>query len=301
MRREAIASDSVKVGSSPSGTLATMMPMAKTKFVHRGTPSASPVANTSTPATAASTAMTRLSHVSSCCSGDGTSSATCARRAILPNSVRIPVASTSARALPDTTVVPASRLLRLRRASPSTSGRASRASGCDSPVSVLMSTRSENAWITRQSADRLSPASTSDHVAGHEPFDGDPRGTAVAQGRDLRWQQALQRAERLLRPVLLPEREQPVDENHRDNGQRQRPHPVSGIAQVRGQRQQRRQPEHDGEEVRELAEELQRTPAPAGPARCDWGRTRRAASRRPSEVRPSALLRRLASASSTAS
>ncbi len=36
MRREAMASDSVTVGSRPSGTLATMMPMPKMKFWTNG-------------------------------------------------------------------------------------------------------------------------------------------------------------------------------------------------------------------------------------------------------------------------
>ena len=61
IRRDAIASASVTVGSRPSGTLATMMPMANTKLAQRDSPSASPITKTMTPTAMASTAMTRLS------------------------------------------------------------------------------------------------------------------------------------------------------------------------------------------------------------------------------------------------
>ena len=42
MRSEPMASDSVKVGSSPSGTLATMMPIMNTRLTHSGRPEYTP-------------------------------------------------------------------------------------------------------------------------------------------------------------------------------------------------------------------------------------------------------------------
>ena len=56
----------------------------------------------------ASAATMRDSRAISRCSGDASLPAVCVRWAILPNSVRMPVAYTTARAWPDTTEVPAS-------------------------------------------------------------------------------------------------------------------------------------------------------------------------------------------------
>ena len=71
----------------------------------------------------------------------------------------MPVAKTTARASPETTVVPAKTTLVLCSASSHPQGPASRTSGSDSPVTVALLTRTENASIKRQSAGAISPAS----------------------------------------------------------------------------------------------------------------------------------------------
>ena len=98
MRCVAIASDSVTVGNRPSGTLATMMPMANSRFSQVGSPSASPRKNVATPMPVASAATMRDRRAISRCNGELGSPAVCVRWAILPNSVRMPVAYTTARA-----------------------------------------------------------------------------------------------------------------------------------------------------------------------------------------------------------
>ena len=60
MRCEPIASASVTVGSSPSGTFATMMPMAKMKVAQNGSPIAWPTKKKITPSASASPATMRL-------------------------------------------------------------------------------------------------------------------------------------------------------------------------------------------------------------------------------------------------
>ena len=92
MRCVAIASDSVTVGSRPSGTLATMMPMAKRTFSHGGSPSAWPMKNSAMPMPVASAATMRDRRAISRCSGELGSPTVCVRWAILPNSVCMPVA-----------------------------------------------------------------------------------------------------------------------------------------------------------------------------------------------------------------
>jgi hypothetical protein len=62
MRWAAMASESVTVGNSPSGTFATMMPMAKIKLAQNGKPIARPRAKNTTPSTTESTATTRLTN-----------------------------------------------------------------------------------------------------------------------------------------------------------------------------------------------------------------------------------------------
>jgi hypothetical protein len=57
-------------------------------------------------------------------------------RAMRPNSVCAPVANTTARPCPDTTEVPASRMLRASSACSSADGAASQLRGRDSPVTV---------------------------------------------------------------------------------------------------------------------------------------------------------------------
>jgi hypothetical protein len=103
-------------------------------------------------------ATSRLRRTISICSGDNGARVCCVRRAMRPNSVRMPVANTSACADPATTDVPASTTLRLeRRSSPETS-RASLSLAADSPVTVASLTRSPRVSVTRQSAGTWSPS-----------------------------------------------------------------------------------------------------------------------------------------------
>ena len=92
MRCVAMASDSVTVGSRPSGTFATMMPIANIAFAQNGRPSSVPTAKNARPSTAANTATRRDSRAISRCRGDPVSPAVCVRCAMRPNSVCMPVA-----------------------------------------------------------------------------------------------------------------------------------------------------------------------------------------------------------------
>ncbi len=96
MRRVASTSDNVSVGRSPSGTIATMMPIAKMNAFQNGMPMSQPIAKNDRPITSASVAVKRLNCAISFRSGETSSSVVCVRCAILPNSVCIPVAKTTA-------------------------------------------------------------------------------------------------------------------------------------------------------------------------------------------------------------
>ena len=115
MRWVASTSARVSVGSSPSGTIATMMPIAKMKSFQNGTPTIQPIAKNdqlrSGPPAVRSSGSSRAISV---LSGETALPAVCVSRAILPNSVCMPVAKTTALAWPDTIEVPASRMFLLR-------------------------------------------------------------------------------------------------------------------------------------------------------------------------------------------
>ena len=87
MRCAASTSDNVSVGSRPSGTMATMMPIAKIRSFQNGTPMAAATAKNSTPIATARTAISRLNRASSLRSGDTVVRLVWARCAICPNSV----------------------------------------------------------------------------------------------------------------------------------------------------------------------------------------------------------------------
>ena len=70
MRWVAIASDRVTVGSSPSGTLATMMPMAKMALSQNGRPMARPMPKKTRPSAEAKTATSRDRRAISRCRGE---------------------------------------------------------------------------------------------------------------------------------------------------------------------------------------------------------------------------------------
>jgi hypothetical protein len=87
MRWLASTSASVSVGSRPSGTMATMMPMAKTNAFQNGTPAKRPTTKKRSPIPTATIPITRLRCAISLRSGETASPAVCVRWAILPNSV----------------------------------------------------------------------------------------------------------------------------------------------------------------------------------------------------------------------
>ena len=132
---------SVTVGSSPSGTFATMMPMAKTRLTDVGQADDSADHEHDQADRDRQGRDHAAEAAISFCSGDGGSAVACVRWAILPNAVCIPVANTSAFASPLVTEVPASSTLRLCSRSVSTAGRASRDTGRASPVTVALLTR----------------------------------------------------------------------------------------------------------------------------------------------------------------
>ncbi len=151
----------VSVGSNPSGTMATMSPMAKMKSSQGGTPRTQPIAKNTSPIRIARIAIHRLRWAISRRKGETPTRLVWARCAILPNSVCMPVAKTTALASPETIEVPVSRMFLLWINSSASEGSASRALGRDSPVIVAVLTRTPNASISRQSAGMLSPCSRS--------------------------------------------------------------------------------------------------------------------------------------------
>ena len=158
IRWAAMASARVTVGSRPSGTLATMMPMAKVKLIQNGRSINQPMAKKAMPSATASRATRRDTRSISRCSGEAVSPVLCVRRAIRPNSVRMPVAKTTAVHSPATISVPAnSRLPARSRSSPGT-GAADIALASDSPVNVARLARSPQLSMTRQSAGTFAPS-----------------------------------------------------------------------------------------------------------------------------------------------
>jgi hypothetical protein len=126
MRCTAMASESVTVGSRPSGMKATIMPREKMKELAIGllTMKTSSMKKT-TPMHRAKT-VTCLVRTSSCFwRGLSGSSMFCVRLAILPNSVSIAIFVTTARPLPSETLVPAKTRLGISTVVRSSSSTAS--------------------------------------------------------------------------------------------------------------------------------------------------------------------------------
>ncbi|MNC10057.1 hypothetical protein D3C75_576920 [compost metagenome] len=94
------------------------------------------------------------------------------------------------------------------------------------------------------------------HVAGHQLLGVQAGGAAVAQHGDLLRQQAGQRRHRPFGAVGLPEGETAVDEDDADDGRAEGGHALAGVVVFGEERHGRRQPQHQGEEVHELAGEL---------------------------------------------
>ena len=156
-----IARERVTVGSSPSGTKATIIPRAK----RNPSPGFIPAARTErpkmiTPTPTAIAETTRVTRSISRWRGLFSLPRSSVNPAILPNSVAIPVANTTATPFPAATVVPANtRFGNSQRESPDpvTASRVFR-TGWDSPVRVDWSIRSSVSAITRASAETWSPS-----------------------------------------------------------------------------------------------------------------------------------------------
>ena len=248
-----MAIDSVTVGSRPSGTFATMMPIAKMRPIDSGRPMNLPMMNTAAPMASAKPAITRLSVAISLSSGDGVSTVVCVRWAIFPNAVCIAVANTSAVASPLVTDVPASRTLRLRSTSASVERwcvprHRPRFTG-DRGVAHAQGERLDQPAV----GGHVVAGAHEDHVAGHDLLRRDHRGSTVAQDSDLVRKQTLQRRHRFLGAVLLPERKGAVDHNDSDDGDGERRHALTRHLDVGEECEERRDPQQDGEEVRELS------------------------------------------------
>jgi hypothetical protein len=74
-------------------------------------------------------------------------------------------------------------------------------------------------------------------------------------GADLGRQQPLQRRHRLFGPVFLPEREQAVDHNHADDREAEGCHALAWHLPIGNERERRRDPQQNGEEVCDLCDE----------------------------------------------
>ena len=136
-----IASDSVTVGRSPSGTLAIIIPMAKIKFSQKVRPIKFPIKKKEMPRDRAITATTLVTLTISRCKGLSASSIPVVRCAIFPNSVFMPVANATASHEPERTLVPAKRILWLSISSSASEGVSLLVLGSDSPVKEALFTR----------------------------------------------------------------------------------------------------------------------------------------------------------------
>jgi hypothetical protein len=96
------------------------------------------------------------------------------------------------------------------------------------------------------------------HDVARYQFAGEQAGDfAGAQRLHLLRQQLAQRCHRTLRPVLLPEREDAVDDDDADDGQPQLRHPLPRVEVLGNERQTGADPEDDGEEMGEFLCEAQ--------------------------------------------
>ena len=94
-----------------------------------------------------------------------------------------------------------------------------------------------------------------DHVPGDQRLRGKPHRVPAAKHGDHLRQQRAQRGDGAIGAILLPEGEQPVDDDHAEDGVAQRAHAHAGVAQLRDERKPRRQPQDEREKMRELASE----------------------------------------------
>ena len=104
--RTPIASASVIVGRRPSGTFATMRPIAKLAASASGSPATSPSGRKAKPTATATSAISHATRRTSRSRGLSSRPTCCESAAIRPSWVAMPVAKTTARASPPVAVVP---------------------------------------------------------------------------------------------------------------------------------------------------------------------------------------------------
>jgi hypothetical protein len=103
MRVALMASDSVSVGRSPSGTRATITPTANRKPARTGVPRARDTPKKTTPVPTAKPPMVRTDRLRSSRRGVGRRATSPVSREIAPSRVRAPVATTTTQPLPEAT------------------------------------------------------------------------------------------------------------------------------------------------------------------------------------------------------
>mmetsp|Transcript_12652 Transcript_12652/g.39927 ORF Transcript_12652/g.39927 Transcript_12652/m.39927 type:complete len:247 (+) Transcript_12652:2351-3091(+) len=105
MRLAVRARDTVTVARRPSGTLATMMPMANTTFLMMGVPMTTPMIKKTTPRVMATAEIRVMNFLISLAMGESSLVVSVARPAIWPITVRSPLPTTQPRAWPACTMV----------------------------------------------------------------------------------------------------------------------------------------------------------------------------------------------------
>lgn len=89
------------------------------------------------------------------------------------------------------------------------------------------------------------------HVTGDEVDARQLHNALIAAHADELRKQSLQRGDCLMCAPFLPEREDRVDDDDGDDRSAERAHSVAGVAVLSEQRQRRRRPENEGEEMSE--------------------------------------------------
>ena len=246
----------VRVGRSPSGTIAMMMPTAKMKSSQIGIPIAQPIVKKSPPMKTASRTMSRLRWAICRRRGNSASPPVWVRCAMPPNSVCMPVANTTALPWPATThrgageqqvaavgwnlLCAGLRVPRLGERLPSQGGIVdAHRHGLDEAAVR---------W-------HVVPFLQQENITGNQPLGGDLQPLGVPQDLDLLGQQALERGERPLGSVLLPEGEQAADQDHHDHRVAQPRHALVQADPLQDEREQGRDPEYQGERRGELRQQ----------------------------------------------
>src|SRR5215467_9021609 len=170
-----------------------------------------------------------------------------------PSSVALPVPTTTPVARPETTSVPENAMFaRSPTVALADTGSVDLSAGTDSPVSAASSVRRFFTSVRRRSAGTLSPDSSSTMSPGTSPSAGIRR---AAPRSGLRGQHVADRGQGLLRPALLNEPEQRVDEDHAQDDGRVEP-------QVRHEFDEAGGEQNIDQDVVELQQETQERPPP---------------------------------------